>query len=787
MARIHLIILVLLTFLSGPCFAQIPERMNLLSAARYSELEQLVEKEVKDDPQPPSYKLIFLCQAYSNLKKYKKLFHCLDELQNNINRGDTAHTNLTETPMLGLAAFVGSIVGGGSARMRGDVTPFLHLLRSQAYTELRNYDKAIAEAKQAEATIPNQERGIHIMVLTALGLSHAFAGKKEEAERYAESLSDLSTAFPYSGLVDIKLAGIAKIYIATGNYKKAYEGLRSDFTLFRPLMAFGDALGGAMVGMKGESGFTYQELPKMFMTAKTQLEVGEIQQAKEGYDKLLQYRQVASNGEIYWMLLFDRGRIAAGEGDFESAINFWEKAIDVIEQQRSSIDTEANKIGFVGDKQAVYRHLISALYTSQQYPAAFEYVERAKSRALVDMLAAKQDFAVSGGDSAKVKTLLATASNAEADSLAQDFATDKSQTRSLAVSARQQLNRESPELSSLINVSSLTAPEIQAIIPPDEALIEYYYDAPDLIAFVLTAKSLSAVRLDSRTLLDDIRNFRKQLESASSADYLELSRRIYSQLITPVTSLTTASKLIVVAHGPLHYLPFNALHDGQSYLIEHYSLRMLPSASVLRYLRTQAVVRPGGVLAFGNPDLGDPKLDLVHAQEEAIAVTQNRSQSKVLLRKDANETALRQYGGDFRYLHFATHGEFNPDTPLKSALLLARDENSDGLLTVDKLYTLKLDADLVTLSACETGLGKIASGDDVVGLTRGFLYAGSRSIVASLWKVDDLATSYLMMRFYDNLKSGDKREALRQAQLATLKKYPHPYYWAAFQLTGRAE
>ncbi len=213
---------------------------------------------------------------------------------------------------------------------------------------------------------------------------------------------------------------------------------------------------------------------------------------------------------------------------------------------------------------------------------------------------------------------------------------------------------------------------------------------------------------------------------------------------------------------------------------------MLPSASVLKYLRTQPVVKQGNLLAFGNPDLGNPKFDLAYAQDEAIAITKGRPNSRALLRKDANETAFRQYGGEFRYLHFATHGEFNADAPLKSALLLSRDAQSDGMLTVDKLYSLRLDADLVTLSACETGLGKIANGDDVVGLTRGFLYAGASTIVASLWQVDDKATSYLMTRFYDNLGQTDKREALRQAQLDTRKKYAHPYYWAAFQLTGDA-
>ena len=169
-----------------------------------------------------------------------------------------------------------------------------------------------------------------------------------------------------------------------------------------------------------------------------------------------------------------------------------------------------------------------------------------------------------------------------------------------------------------------------------------------------------------------------------------------------------------------------------------------------------------------------------------LAIVQKMPESRALVRKEATESAFRQYAAGFGYLHFATHGEFDGDTPLRSALRLAKDERSDGLLTVDKLYSTRIDADMVTLSACETGLGKVASGDDVVGLTRGFLYAGASTIVASLWKVDDRATAVLMTRFYDELKSGDKREALRTAQLATRTQFPHPFFWAAFQLTGQA-
>ena len=214
---------------------------------------------------------------------------------------------------------------------------------------------------------------------------------------------------------------------------------------------------------------------------------------------------------------------------------------------------------------------------------------------------------------------------------------------------------------------------------------------------------------------------------------------------------------------------------------------MLPSASVIKYLHTKKTDKPAGILAFGNPDMDNPHYDLAYAQKEAVSITQMIPQSRALLRKQATETAFKQFAGGFRYLHFATHGEFDADAPLKSALLLAKDTENDGILTVSELYSIKLEADLTTLSACETGLGKIANGDDIVGLTRGFLYAGSSSIVASLWKVDDIATSELMIRFYANLKQTNKREALRDSQLYTKRKYPHPYFWGAFQLTGNAQ
>jgi len=190
------------------------------------------------------------------------------------------------------------------------------------------------------------------------------------------------------------------------------------------------------------------------------------------------------------------------------------------------------------------------------------------------------------------------------------------------------------------------------------------------------------------------------------------------------------------------------------------------------------------MLLLGNPDLGRPDMDLPGAEAEVRAIKAIWPGSTVLLRKSATKGAIDKAGGLFRIIHVAAHGEFASDQPLNSRLLLAPEGSDNGQLTAGDLYGLRLNADLVTLSACETGMGKVLSGDDVVGLTRGFLYAGANSIVASLWPVSDEETKFLMTSFYGNLKRMPKADALRQAQLETKKKYPHPFYWSAFQLTG---
>jgi CHAT domain-containing protein len=743
-----------------------PEDDKLVGVGKYSEAEAYLEGKVKDLSSASMREVWNLCVAYSRLKEYNKLFPCLDQLQSRIDRGERI-TSISD-----------------------DISAVPSVLRAEAYLDFGNYAAAEEQAAKAYDIVKNIKYFFpiddpiqyKIQTLSVLALSHALKGNRAKAEEYARLLENVNTR-ANNEMKRYKLNALARMSMALGDFNRSLAIIKQD----EPLALEGGALRIAPVilGVGGPTDvvFAFIYLPRAFILNKSLYETGQVQEAKAGYDKLLANPQIKDNGDIYWLILFDRGKIAESEGNLKEAIDFYQKAVEVIERQRANINTETSKIGFVGNKQQVYHKLIGALFAEGQQARAFEYVERSKSRALVDLLASKKDFAAPGTNPQQVALLLTDLEAHEAQARVQnpEGAAGVRSARDFQV----KLRTMAPELASLVTVAPVAAASIQSLLQPDETLVEYYYEGDDLYAFIVTREGVKGFKLNGAQLVDDIRQFRAALKQPQSPSYVAPSQKLYARLIKPLAASLNHKELLIVPHGVLHYLPFDALLSGNEYLLDRYSIRQLPSASVLQFLKGRQASPSAGVLALGNPDLGNPKYDLKCAQDEAEAIAKGFPQAKVLVRKDATKTAFKTLGPQYSYLHFATHGQFDPDKPLNSGLLLAKDAQSDGFLSLGELYSLRLNADLVTLSACETGLGKVSTGDDVVGLTRGFLYAGSNTIVASLWEVDDQATSYLMEQFYANLKKGNKREALRQAQLATKKKYEHPYYWAAFELTGR--
>lgn len=702
-----------------------------------------------------SFQLYLLAASYISIHNYSMALVVTDMLQKQIEQGDRI--------------FITS-----------DLTVYPQILRGSVYLDQGEPQKAIREGSLAYKLLHEngREKGSSYLsqlidIYNILGIAHALSGNRTEARRIADSLQNLS-------ITDMngppKYSALARIYMALKEYDHALTAIKNPHAKVTGFItAFYDQ--------------TFQEIPKLYVLSKCLYETGHVKEAKEGYDRLLKHPQIEQIGSIYWLVLLDRAKINLAEGLKSNAEDMFKTAIDVIEKGRASINSETGRIGFVGDKQAVYSELVTLLLADGRYGEAFAYVERAKARALVDLLASQKNINSRGGHAQQIKTTLAQLDKLEHDTAVVapvEEQESQKKTRSIIIALKKDLQEKAPELASLISVANPATAEIQNRIREDETLLEYYCAGNQWYVFIVTGKTITAHKLPAADLEKNIDALRKNITIRNVPAFNQYSRTLYQQLFALTSQTIKTAKLIIVPHGSLHYLPFAALFDGRGYLIDRFSIRMLPSASVLSFLEERAKQDDRGALIFGNPKLSDPKYDLKFAQDEALAIGRIIPRSNVLVRGDASKTNLQNLGSKYSVIHLAVHGVFDPVAPLNSALLLAADRDNDGLLRASDLYNLSLNADLVTLSACETALGKVATGDDVVGFTRGFLYAGAHSLLSSMWQVDDEATRDLMVQFYTNLSKMPKDEALRAAQLTTRNKYPHPYYWAAFLLTGSA-
>ncbi|TAN72768.1 MAG: CHAT domain-containing protein [Magnetospirillum sp.] len=747
-----------MTLVLGGCSAMLPPQDQMFQQNRFAELRQLMEAKVGPNPAAKTGDLVYLCFAYAKIRAYDRLSPCIDRLQARIDGGDTK-----------LYWF--------------DFSAAPSLLRAQAAIELGDFPKAIEQSEIAYRL--TQPKGVYLQMkiyaLSVRSLAFALVGQRTEAERFATELAAVDTSYPDTLMASDKYIGLARTRMALGDHRGALDALERDDSETGFLKAMTVV---TTVGMVGESIFSYWELPKRFIRARAQLEVGQLDAARVAFDALLKEAAIEQNADLLWLILDDRGRLAERQGDAAAAAGYWRRAVDLIEAQRATIRAEAGRIGFVGDKQGLYHRLVSSLIAQGDDAGAFAYAERAKARALVDLLGTRDLRRVARA--APVEGLMGQLQQAQQALATIDPASPPGLRGARVAELTAQLRRAAPELASLVSAQASSAEEIQALLPDGEALVEYFGGGDDLVAFVVTRRGIVARRLDGRGLVDDIQSLRTRLQGPDKGDPLPVAQRLHARLLTPLDGLLQGQRLLVVPHGPLHYLPFAALHDGRSFMVERHALRMLPAAGVLAYLSGR---RANGdrLLLVGNPDLGQEKYDLPHAQVEAEAIHKLWPKSMLLVRRQAGKETVKRLAATHSRLHFASHGVFRPHQPLASGLLLSPEGDTDGMLTVAEIYELSLDADLVTLSACETGLGAIKNGDDVVGLNRGFLFAGARTIVSSLWSVEDEATKELMVGFYAGLAKRPKREALRQAQLAVKARFPHPFYWAAFQLTGDGE
>ncbi len=729
----------------------------------------------------------YICEAYHQTKNYRKLDECIQAANLRYKKHDKKLDEL-QAP---IEASVKAPIDTLTALYYLDLgeTSLAKKYSSEAVNTLENiiHNKTFMQKMNEPKFVGILEKELLMHAYRASGISNAMTGNFVEAEKDIEKIKNLSGVSSNDLTYKTQPMYIAQINMSLKKYAAAEKALTdiSWYGAFRGIATLG--MGFATTPVMEQIGDKSRLRARKFMLAKIDYETGNKSKAGQIYKELLADPYIKGHGTLYTTILHDLAMLYFQDGDTTNALDLLKRAVSSVEQQRSTINTEASRIGFIGDKQQIYRDLIEILLRKNQTKEAFFYAEKSKSRALVDMLAMKKSFG-EGIQKKQSQILLEQINLAENNAVlaANSQGDSKGPTKTKGVKIRSLIEHQTidAQLSSLISVHSLPVNKIQSLLADDETLVEFYGGEDTMTAFIVTSNEITATPISSRKLTEHINTLRKDILQYNSDQYMTQAQLIYTQVMAPVIPHLRNKKLTIVAHGPLHYLPFNALHDGTSFLIDSYAIRILPSASVLALL-DKGNRRDDSLLALSNPDLGNVAYDLPAAEHEGRAITQGKSNAKNLSRKFATETALRLYGPTVARLHIASHGQFNAETPLESRLLLAKDNSNDGALTVGDLYDISLGNDLVTLSACETGLGKVSNGDDVIGLTRGFLFSGAKSIVSTLWVVDDTATSELMVSFYDSLGNNSKLESLRKAQLKIKKEYnPHPFFWAAFQLTG---
>ncbi len=534
---------------------------------------------------------------------------------------------------------------------------------------------------------------------------------------------------------------------------------------------------------------------------------GLLAEAEECFQSTLQEAEQYALPQIVQRCATALGLLAADRRDLTTAETLLTKAIELVEALRAPLPAEEFRMAFVADKLVAFQAMARICLETGREVEALSYVERARARALVEMLggAAVQMFHPRDAfEQSLVNRLneLRQQLNWCYQHLSQ-VPTNKHPASPLPVALQSliqhyeagilELTRQLRQRDSL----AITGPAfdlnlLQSLLDPDTTIVIYHSLDDEIVAWIVDSEQVQIVRRlatlsDVEALVDRLRfqidAMRRVAGRSGSHTALLLQRvrhylsRLYDALIRPfANTIAQRQRLVFVPHGVLHYVPLQALLDGQRYLIEQFDVCVAPSAAVIQHCIRQPSRGLARGVFVGVSDDHAPRV-----RDEVLAIANLWPDRIILLDEAATVAAIQQRASAADILHLACHGVFRPDNPLFSGLRLA-----DGRLTVLDIYRLRLSCDLVVLSACETGLNLIAPGDELIGLTRGFLAAGASSVVVSLWTVDDEIAAQIMTRFYALLRDGvAPATALRQAQLMLLQTHPHPFFWAAFTLVGR--
>lgn len=413
------------------------------------------------------------------------------------------------------------------------------------------------------------------------------------------------------------------------------------------------------------------------------------------------------------------------------------EAAQLADGMRSRFRSDEFKTAMFGDVQTIFERAIALHVDAGDYAGAWQLSEQSRSRALLDVLRDRS----------------APAAAAEGRMAA----------------------------------TAVKLGEVTAALRAGETLVQFHSLEDRLVAWTLTHQGVQGKTLQlSRADLDTAIGAFRQAIFDRKPNANELGAVLYSRLLEPL-ALAAGDRLVIVPHGAMHYMPFQALRSNEGFLIERHALAIAPSASIAVQFGRSSAGKGAPLIAFGNP-ANNARLPLPGAEREVQLISRLYPEGRVFVQRQASKSQFRELAGTGRILHVAAHAEVDTLDPLESRIVLATEAGDPGFLAAREIYGVDLSGvSLVTLSACQSGLGRIARGDEILGFTRSFLTAGASSLLVSLWPVSDDSTEQLMAAFYGQLAQGTQAiDAMRSAQIAVLRtpKFAHPFFWAAFNLMG---
>ena len=692
---------------------------------------------------------------------------------------------------------------------------------------LENHRAALKTYEQINA------RGLLLDALHDLGRLHLTLGDPVSAEQYFQRGMKMAREIGLAQAVTVNLLALGDLQFrwehleeANALYTQALQRTKSaeEFnfqvesllrlsTVHREQERFDEAHAEARqaLSIAEQIDASFAQAEAWYAMGETARQLGKTSAALENYRSAQEVLGENTDPDLLWQIHYGRARTQIQDGKGQIAIAELQAAVRIIESARERLREERFKAGYVQDKYKVYIDLVRLQLELGMTQEAFSTAERLRSRSFLDQLENSGPIsrnAQDREDEFALRERVRQLQRALAEE--QDYA--QIDRRQLAVDtfSSELLTAERDYQAFLDDIKGRSAigqaasipalAEVQARLKPGEALVEYVVGDERLMIFVLQPGKLSAVieELRKTDLFAKVNLLRELIQDPSMNSWWAPAASLSDSLIKPLQDnnlLDDIDHLYLVPHGILNYLPFALLPLGSAVdervVMDQYTLTYLPSAVTL-VREMQNTRTPGSLLA-----LAPAKARLRFAIEEARSITELfQPHARLLSGTEATESAFKEHASAYRILHFSTHGYFNLKNPLLSGLELEPDNRNDGFLEVHEILGLSLHADLVTLSACQTGMGsgyfnEIPAGDEFVSLTRAFLLAGSRSVLATLWEVDDRSTIDLMTGFYRALdQSGyanGQTVALAQAQreLKNSVKYQHPFYWAPFVLVGQ--